>query len=145
MHERYNNPEQSIPSWEEILLAVIQRKVMPEDDPNRPPVDEITSCMRSFHMPNGNTLTALGLNGPALEWGLTVTPSDSGIDFTVVLEPYRGELRLVPLGSEVPLDPSTAEYLGGQLAASPPLGEAEYLTEKKMEQTIREGRMRGET
>lgn len=135
MSEYYKSPELKQPSWEELLVGVIVRKVMPEDDPNRPAdLAQVTSCHRYFRTADGEALTITGFislpTGGPFVWSAAFqkpgTPENSGYSFQVLDNLGDGQLHLVPDGSELPLPSSAAEHLLGRIAGSTPLGDTDY-------------------
>jgi hypothetical protein len=135
--ERNTGPEYCVPTWEELLVGVLARKVMPPEDSNRPAPEDMYSAKRAFRAANGDKLKVdhwhLANWGPyhgeTVEWWLWFYTTDKPDKHSYILklQPYEGELRLFQAGSVVPLDVAATEHLLGQIVTAEPLGETEYM------------------
>jgi hypothetical protein len=123
------SPENNVPTWEELLVGVLARKVTPPEDPNRP-VAPAWTAFRRFRTARGDGLTISYAHheGESGEWWLMISSlseqANEGYGFEIV--PHDGQLRIIPYESEIPLDPSAAEHLLQQVMMAVPTGDTVY-------------------
>lgn len=118
------SPESNIPTWEELLVGVLARKLLPPSEP--PPEGMIELDRRYFRTASGDALTVTYVrfeDDDAGTWGLGITPHGESPSkgYSLGIFPYEGQLRLIPDGSELPLASSAAEHLLQQVVTAVPL------------------------
>ncbi len=122
-------------SWGDLLVAVLERKMISEDDPD---YDQRATCVRNFQAQNGDTINVYGSAGEDTDsvWYVTVTPPAKSKDdqprrtcFLV----YAGEgdgksygVNIAENGASFPVSSDVVEALFTGVATMTPTSDTEY-------------------
>jgi hypothetical protein len=139
-HEHLSNPEQQAPSWDDVLLGVVERSAMPQ-----PPIDstQLVGCNRLFYAPDGNFLTLTGKDvGDHWDWSIRVSPTKDKVyavswqgeitlpptpaDYSFDIRPQDGANHVFEPDSDEPLSPDSVQQLLATVVNSRPALEPTY-------------------
>lgn len=131
-------------TWEELVIATLERKVAYPDDPTADRGDYF--CRRYFRVPTGETVRATGTLAGAVHptegdysdetWSLVIT--SPATDGNPVAKPYQlfiqadehDHYRVTQGDSDIPLGPESVEALFVTVATMSPIGPTEFITSK---------------
>jgi hypothetical protein len=127
-------------SWGDLLVAVLERKVIAEDDPSYP-TKRFDWCQRQFTALNGDALIIGGDPQSSIQmWTINITPkidADSDVAYNTAPscefvidrdddnEAYKVEIR--DGDQHFPIAPQLVEALLGTIATMVPTSETEYI------------------